>query len=349
MIADPQVFADEHVPEHLQHRESEVGVLARAFQAALAGERPDDVLVYGPHGVGKTVTIRHTFERLEKQADVDWAHIECMGKSTAGIVRAVLQALGIDRPRTTPQEDLCLALRERVDRPLVVVLDEGDELATTDALSRLADVPLVGLVPVVHDPDDLLAHLDDGRVRSRLLGTELGLDRYGVDELADILRPRVQEGLGVAVDDTYLRRIADVAGGVAREAIQTLRMAAEIAAGEARPIEGVTVRVAYERAQTRIRRHTLASMPLHHQVCYAIVWEADDLATSAFNDRYEAVATTVYGGTDRTPIGKRDRRNKLRKLDRYDLVEWADGRVRTVDRGVQPQVDISATGVEVGQ
>jgi len=126
-------------------------------------------------------------------------------------------------------------------------------------------------------------------------------------------------------------------------------MAAEIAAGEARPVESVNVTIAYERAQTRIRRHTLASIPFHHQICYAIVWEGDECSMSAFNDRYDAIATAVYEGIDRTPIGKRARRNKLRKLDRYDLVDWSDGRVRTVDRGVQPNVDLPAENVEVGK
>jgi len=76
-----------------------------------------------------------------------------MGKTTAGIIRATLQALGADPARTTPQEDLCLQLRERVDDPTIVVLDEGDELQT-DALRRFVDVPLLAMVPIVHDPED---------------------------------------------------------------------------------------------------------------------------------------------------------------------------------------------------
>jgi len=341
MIADPEVFADGHVPETLLHRGDEEGVLARAFEPALDGERPGDVLIHGPHGVGKTVLARHTFDRLQARADVDWVHVETMGLSTAGIVRAVLQALGADPSPTTSEHDLCLQLRERVDQPTIVVLDEGDDLPET-ALSRLIDVSLVGVVPIVHDPEDLLARLSDDRVRSRLIGSELGLDRYGTDELADILRPRVQAGLDVSVADGYLQRIADQAGGEARPAIQTLRTAAEIAAGEGRPIESVNVRVALEKARTRIRRETLASMPHHHQVLYALAWHFDQAATTDLQERYDAVKDVVYRERDQMPIGERRRRDKLRKLDRYDLVDWEHGRVRVVDKAVQPLVDVPA-------
>lgn len=319
MIVDEQVFADGYLPKRLLHREAEVEVLAGAFEPTLDGDQPDDVLIHGPHGVGKTVLTRHTFGRLEQRADVEWAHVRTMGLSTAGVIRATLQALGEDPAQNTPQEDLCLELRERVDKPTIVVLDEGDDLSS-DALARLADVQLLAFVPIVHEPERLLSRVDDDRVRHRLVGRELELDRYASRELADILEPRVRHGLRTSVDDEFLEEIADHVGGVARKGIQTLRAAAEIAAERQCRIEAVGVDAAHERAMTWIREANLQSLTLHHHVLYEIVRDAGAIEPDELHDRYDDVATAVYADREQTPIGRRSRRNKLRKLATYELV-----------------------------
>lgn len=86
----------------------------------------------------------------------------------------------------------------------------------------------------------------------RFVGRELELDRYGSQDLADILEPRAQHGLQANVDSDYLIEIADQVSGVARKAIQTLRAAAEIAAERQCPISAVTVDTGYQRAMTWI-------------------------------------------------------------------------------------------------
>jgi len=349
MIVDEHVFDDEYLPERLPHRDAEVEVLANAFEPALAGDRPDDVLIYGPHGVGKTVLARHTFDRLQERVDIDWAHIRAMGKSAAGIIRATLQALGEDPARTTPQEDLCLQLRERVDQPAIVVVDEGDDLPT-DALSRLADVPLLAFVPIVHQPEDLLSSIDDDRVRHRLVGRELELDRYSVSELAEILEPRARHGLREAVDETYLASIANHVSGVARKGIQTLRAAGSIAADRQCPVEAVEVDVAYQRAMHWIRESNLQSLPFHHHVLYELIRTGSGIEPDELHRRYDEVATDIYADRERVPIGRRARRNKLRKLETYELIR-VDGTNRhrmyhPEDPSVSSQLDLDLVVVQ---
>lgn len=96
MIVDEAVFTDAYLPETLRHRDAEVATLAHAFDPALRGEAPEHVLLSGPHGVGKTALCRHTFERLQRQADAQYAHVRAMGKSIAGVVRATLRELGAE-------------------------------------------------------------------------------------------------------------------------------------------------------------------------------------------------------------------------------------------------------------
>jgi len=325
VIVDHQVFADDHVPDRLVHRERAVGTLSRALEPALHDQPPEDLLIHGPHGVGKTVLVRHTFERLEAKADVDYVYVRSMGRSAAGIIRAVLRHMGANPATNTPLEDLCLRLRERMTRPTVVVLDEGDDLPAT-ALRRLGDVDLVGVIPIVHDADAWLSATEPA-VRRRFRSAQLGLDPYDAEELADILDPRAEQGLRGSVDRSYLEYIGQRAEGAARTAIQTLRAAAHLADPEL-PIERVNVDAAYHQALSRIRRANLRSLPLHHHVVYEIVRAAGDdgVGPGTFHDAYDRVSDVVYQGREATPLSKRDRRRKLAKLDEYELIDQAENR-----------------------
>lgn len=323
MIADPSVFDDEHLPHRLLHREREEGALLDAWEPALDGDQPNDVLLHGPSGVGKTVLSRHALQRLAEQTTVQSARVRCLGETTTGIVRAILEELpGDDPAQNTPREDLCVTLQERVDEPTVAVLDEADDLPATDALERLADVRGLGVVAICHDPDDWLARCDQS-VRQRI-GVQLGLERYGVDELADILEERARQGLAPgSVTRAQLEELADRVAGVAREGIQALRWAAKQATD--RGHEQITEQDlddGPELARFNIRQSNLNSLPLHHQVLYEIVRDAGrGIEPAALHERYDAVAEGVYDGRPQTPISERARRRKLQKLVDYDLVE----------------------------
>lgn len=194
MIAEPRVFDDEYLPQRLHHREAAENDLARAFEPTLVGEPPRSTIVAGPHGVGKTVFARHTLDRLQQSADIETAYVATMGLTTGDILRGVLEELVGDVVGNEPLADLDVQLRERVNDPTIVVLDEADDLPATDALPYLLDVDGIGVVPIVHDPDDFLSRVEDG-VRDRLHGSTVTLDRFGVAELADILESRAERGL----------------------------------------------------------------------------------------------------------------------------------------------------------
>lgn len=326
MITDRRVFDEDFVPRQLQHRGDEMSVLAWAFHPAARRDPARNVLVHGPSGVGKTVLVRHALERLREGADVPTAFVECMGRSTAAILREILDDLGVDVAANTPTADLEVQLRERVDRPTIVVLDEADGLPELDVLRYLVEADDVAIVPICHDAPDWLARTDDV-VRQEFSGPssrELPLSRYSVNELANILEARAENGLRHdAVDREQLETIADRVAGVARFGIQSLRAAAEIAAErEHTAIRSPDVRDSFERARRRIRAANLDSLPFHHHVLYEIIRRGEVMTSPEIHERYEAIADDVYRGRDQTPIGERSRRNKLQKLRDYDLIDW---------------------------
>lgn len=248
-----------------------------------------------------------------------------------------------------PASDVCRELREVIDEDpeTIVVLDEGDDLPETEAISELMALPDVTVVAIAHDGTDWLSRLDvdDGHPFDQ---AHVTLGRYGVDKLADILERRARQGLhGDVVSRSQLEAIADEVAGVARKGIQSLRAAAELAheRGHHR-IRDRDVNEAYERARHRIREMNLESLPWHHQVLYAIVHDAGEISGTELHDRYDAIADEVYSGSPVTPIGKRARRDKFPKLEKYDLISY-DGPTRdrlywVVDKDVEPVVNYSA-------
>lgn len=322
MIRRQDVFDDETPPPDLRHREAQVQELIRLLHRARS-DHDQGALLAGPSGVGKTALGRTVLEEFAHEYGTRWTWIQALGTTTGELFREAIRGAGGTVADNAPNDELPDRLRETLDGDeLFLLLDEADDVAGTDAVGQLTAVPGVEAVVICHEPDDWLARADSG-VRQYLHGGRIELDRFGVDELADILRDRARVGL---VDDVVTRAqletIADDVAGVAREGIQTLRAAAEIAVEcEHGRIHDADVDDAYERARSSIREANLQSLPFHHRILYELIRDAGEITGRELNQRYESVEERVYANRERTPISRRDRRNKLDKLRAYDLVE----------------------------
>ena len=348
MIVDPSVFADEPA-ETLLHREREVESLLRAWKPALEGEVGDEVIVSGSSGVGKTSLVQHTIDRLESEADIEHAYAQCLGVPSRKLLTSILQ----QHPNgALPDADRSLAalteaLQDAVTDPYIVVLDEAEGLPDSGALDRLADVPGLSTVVVVHEPNRWRSRLSTEAVSERYIdATHVPVPKFGVNELANILRARAQAGLPPhVVSRPQLERIADEVVGVARYGIQALRAAAELATERGvYEIGDADIENCFQRARGRIRRLNLRSLSIHHHILYALIHAAGAISGVELHDRYDAVAERAYVDTTLTPIVRRTRRDRLRKLEEYDLIR-RDGTgattYRPVDSSIQPPVSVT--------
>ncbi len=171
--------------------------------------------------LGKTVLARHTLDRLEKRAPVSHAHIRSLGKSTGAILRETLRQHPADvneqLSKNTPVDSLFQLLRDTVEYPFVVILDEADNIHDHDVIERLRAVPRISIVAICHDPQSWLAQVPMSGSHSFDGDRHIQLRRYGTDELADILEARAKQGLAKdLVTRKQLRTIANHVAGVAR-------------------------------------------------------------------------------------------------------------------------------------
>lgn len=328
MILDQDVFREKRLPRDLVHRESELAQVSRALKPALRGERPEDLLISGPSGVGKTTLARLFLDNPRSPTNLHSTILRVLGDTTGSVLRDAIDAHPSDVSvhRGVATDQLAGILRKAVDDPFVLVLDEADDLPETAALDELMSVPGVAVIAIAHDADAWLARIDQ-RYRSQFDGTHhVRLNRYAPDELADILEPRAEQGLDPdGWSRSVLEGVADEVAGRARDAIQTLKWAARLA--EQRDRDAITEREivdGHEEAQREIRAAALESLPYHHHILYELVRARGPVESHALHEAYEAIASRAYAGRPGTPIGKRSRTQKLRKLAEYGLVEWDD-------------------------
>ncbi len=338
MIVDDRVLREEFVPSEVVHRHDEVSSLSACLEPLLHDRRPEPAFCFGPTGVGKTCIARYTLDQLrEQEPAVRVAYVNCWQSYTRfRVLYEILEALdrAFDVHRSTPKDELFTRLADADDAPIVVILDEVDQLEETAALYDLHRLGHVALVMIANREDELFAMLDD-RVRSRLrAGTRVQFDRYGTDELAAILETRATTALEPEVVTTdQLRRIADAASGDARVGIGILRSAAARAEREPRDvITDDVLEAAVPDAKTAIRRKTLDDLPDHQQVLYELVADAGEIAPGELYD--------AYGRRVDEPKTERTLRNYLSKLAHYDLIDAVGERrgrtYRIVDDDVRP-------------
>ena len=320
MLTRPTVLSDDHLSQRLLHREHATVELLGVLDSGSATR--NNVLLSGSSGVGKTALAKIYLRDLSHERDIGTAHVRSLGATVGGIYRSVIEALPsgpTSVPSNRPVDNVRQQLRETVADPVVVVLDKADDVPL-EAVDTLLGTRHVTVVVVCHDPvwwrDRAARHagLDDR------FGVEVALDRFSVDELADIVERRAEVGLrgGVGPDGAvrrcHLKHIADGVAGVARNGIQTLQAAAELAVErEHDGIRDADINDAYDRSERAILAANLSSLPFAHRFLYELVRQADGVSPAALWDRYDEAAEAAWDGRLGTPPTRRTRRHHLKK------------------------------------
>ncbi len=274
MFRNKEVLRPSYTPEDLPHRRQQINQLATVLVAALRGETPSNVFIYGKTGTGKTAVTKYVGKELvrtgrEKDKSVNFIYINCEVVDTQYRVLTHVANHFIhdwnDRIPFTgwPTDEVYSKLREKIDERVgatIIVLDEIDKLvfkASDDVLynlSRMNDDLRRAKVSVIGISNDLkFTEFLDPRVKSSLGEEEIIFPPYDADQLQDILRQRAKDAFGDdALEPSVIPLCAALAAqehGDARRALDLLRVAAEL--GEREGAKLVTEKLV-RKAQSKI-------------------------------------------------------------------------------------------------
>jgi len=322
MITNARVLQEEWVPADVEHRHNEVNTLTTSFEPVLHDEPAGNVFLFGPTGVGKTVVSRFVLNLLrEQRLDIHTQYVNCWQDHTRfqslyRMLDEIQQTHDIHR-QSTPQDELYRRLRDGIECPYIVVLDEVDQLEDKSLLYELDRIQQLYMIFISNREEDIFGEIDE-RTRSRLKAERrIQFDRYSVDELSAILATRAEEGLGPgSVSEYQLEYIADAAAGDARVAIHILQTAArEAEANNLTSISDEMIEDAVPEAKESIRQKTIDGLNHHQQVLYEIIVDEGEVGPSSLYDEYR----------DRVDDPKTERtlRNYLAKLHQYNLIEMS--------------------------
>ena len=231
IIADPEVLEEEFIPQNIPCREVQKEELAFCLSPAEYGMKPLDCLCHGKPGTGKTVLIKYVLQQLSEQTNALTFYVNCWENKTLNLIldRLVEQA-EVFAPETKYSVKISRLRRKIGNRPCVIALDEVDKLDSkelNDILYMLKNLGKVGLICISNTRRYVL-NLDP-RITSRIRFRSINFPPYSDEELLTILKHRVIDCRALFPDAYSLKileRIADLAAGDARIAIQALKYAA---------------------------------------------------------------------------------------------------------------------------
>ncbi|ELY41126.1 cell division control protein 6-like protein [Natronorubrum tibetense GA33] len=308
-----------HLPDgdRIIGREDELTNLANAIKPATRGNTPNNVLVYGKTGTGKSLCSKFITNQAVERAKRDdvtigVAYVDCLQESTetqavqsAGHQLNEQDATGISIPHSgLSTAEYYRRLWQIVDNRYdvaLIILDEVDKIEDDDILMQLSravesgkltesTVGVIGISNKVRYKDSL-----DERIKSSLCEREYVFSPYDATQIREILRSRADAFHEGVLEDGVVPRVAALAArehGDARKAIDILRFAGEIA--EENDLERVTedcVDQAHEREETSRLAELISKSPSHAK----LVLEAMALRTQQTgNDDAPVTTNEVY-------------------------------------------------------
>ncbi len=254
LFKNKEVLRPSYTPEELPHRAQQVNNLATILVAALRGETPSNVFIYGKTGTGKTACTKYVGKELvstgrEKDKVVNFIYINCEVVDTqyrvlTHVANHFIQDWNERIPFTGwPTDEVYAKLQEHIDQNegvTVIILDEIDKLVFKSGddvlynLSRINDDLERAKVSVIGISNDLkFTEFLDPRVKSSLGEEEIIFPPYDAEQLQDILEQRAQLAISNdALEDPVIPLCAALAAqehGDARRALDLLRVAGELA------------------------------------------------------------------------------------------------------------------------
>ncbi|WP_207592313.1 orc1/cdc6 family replication initiation protein [Halomontanus rarus] len=244
-----------HVPEstRIVGRDEEIEAVATELRPIVQQQPPNNTMIYGKTGTGKSLVAQHVTERARRAAEaqgvaVGTVYVDCAQHNTqTRVARSITRSLnesantGFDIPRSGigsgEYYDYLWEILDGVYDAVIIVLDEVDRLEDDDVLMQLsraresgkADCHL-GIIAIsnkIEYRDEL-----NERVKSSLREEEFVFQPYDANQLREIMNHRRDAFRDDVLTEDVIPLTAAFAAqehGDARKAIEILRHAGELA------------------------------------------------------------------------------------------------------------------------
>ncbi|PUA31687.1 MAG: hypothetical protein B7O98_08845 [Zestosphaera tikiterensis] len=227
-ILNIEALFHDYIPSSLPCREVEYSRIAEEFMFVDKGFMPSNIVVLGPTGSGKTVTVRKVLSDMK----VNYVYTVADKLAYATLV-SIAENLIKKRLWGFSFADVWRRLDEALDKNVTIVIDEAERFIMKDErsdellyyLSRRPKTSVILISKVMN----VLDYVRDAGVRSSLRSKVVVFKPYNADELLRILTERAREAFeGDFAEEgvlSYISAIAAQRGGDARYAIDILREA----------------------------------------------------------------------------------------------------------------------------
>lgn len=255
IFTDKTVLKESHQPETILERDDEIEAYRHALSDVLFGREPENIMIYGKAGLGKTAVTKYMMDSLQnevsKREEARELHvhkINCNGKTLFMVVRRLVNELLPESASKFPKrglgtgdafEELYTQL-DRIGGTHIFIVDEIDHLEDSNTLlyelSRAQsndhiENAYVGVVGISNNYT--FRKSLSSKVKDTLRETEISFSPYDATELGTILEERAKKAfVEGAVEQSAIRKAAALAArdaGNARQAIDLLRVGGEVA------------------------------------------------------------------------------------------------------------------------
>jgi archaeal cell division control protein 6 len=291
IIIDPDLLMEMYLPSDVTGREAQIEELKACLEPAVRKQKPVHAWLYGRPGSGKTSTAKFILRQFESRTPVQGIYINCWEHATLhSVVDKIVRELRLLR---TDQQNTSVKLerfeRHIADQPFIIVLDEIDQPASKERnaiIYNLCRLEKVGLVCICNSRS-FLYELDE-RIKSRLNPKQIEFRLYTVNDLSSILEQRAKVGLlPGSWNRDKLERIAKLAEGDARVAIQTLKRAADYAQLKGvREISDEHIEKGWNDSKHIKKTYLLDKLTEHHRLFYSIIKENNGIQSGELWDSY---------------------------------------------------------------
>ena len=316
-----------HVPEsdRIVGRDEEIKDVAAELRPIVQSDPPNNVMIYGKTGTGKSLVARHVTERARRAAEsndvsVGTVYVDCAQHNTqTRVARTVTRKLNetdktdFDVPRagigSGEYYDYLWEILDLAYESVIIILDEVDRLDDDDILMQLSRARESGKsdchlgVIAVSNKIEYRDQLNE-RVKSSLREEEFVFQPYDANQLREIMKHRRDAFNDGILSDDVIPLAAALAAqehGDARKAIEILRHAGELAEREnADQVVEEHVRDAQEWAKIdRFEELLRGSTTQVKFILYSLALlteenpEKDGFSTSRIYERYQETAEKV--------------------------------------------------------